>query len=61
MHNNSKKNLNKLPLAIHSTDNTFVSLTEKNKNNQSDNFLIKKFENDLCNNLVIDFNEFISK
>ena len=60
MHNNSNKNLNQSTLAIHSTDNTYCFAYRENKNDQYDNFLIKKFENDLCNNLVIDFHEFIS-
>ncbi len=48
-------------LVIHSTDNSFGFGYRKNKNLKSDELFIKKFDNDLCNNLVIDFNKFISK
>ena len=61
MHNNSKQISNSRTLAIHTTDNSFGFAYRKNKNHQSDNFFIKKFDNDLCNNLIIDFNKFISK
>ena len=48
-------------LAIHSTDNTFGFGYRKNSNLEADEFFIKKFDNDLCNNLINDFNKFISK
>ena len=48
-------------LAIHSTDNSFGFGYRKNKNPDSDQFFIKKFDNDLCNNLINDLNKFISK
>ena len=48
-------------LAIHSTDNSFGFGYRKNNNLGSDEFFIKKFDNDLCNNLINDFNKFISK
>jgi len=48
-----------LTLAIHSTDNTF-GFAYRNNNSESDTLFIKKFENDLCNNLIVDFNKFIS-
>ena len=51
---------NQLTLAIHSTDNSFGFAYRKN-NNESDTFFIKEFKKDLCNNLIVDFNKFISK
>ncbi len=48
-------------LVIHSTDNSFGFGYRKNKNVESDKLFIKKFDNDLCNNLINDFNKFISK
>jgi len=48
-------------LVIHSTDNSFGFGHRKNKNLESDKLFIKKFDNDLCNNLINDFNKFISK
>ena len=48
-------------LAIHSTDNSFGFGYRKNNNLKSDELFIKKFDNDLCNNLITDFNKFISQ
>ena len=48
-------------LVIHSTDNSFGFGYRKNNNLESDLIFIKKFDNDLCNNLINDFNKFISK
>jgi len=48
-------------LVIHSTDNSFGFGYRKNNDIISDELFIKKFDNDLCNNLIIDFNKFISK
>ena len=48
-------------LAIHSTDNSFGFGYRKNNKLASDELFIKKFDNDLCNNLICDFNKFISK
>jgi tRNA A37 threonylcarbamoyladenosine modification protein TsaB len=48
-------------LVINSTDNSFGFGYRKNNNPKSDELFIKKFDNDLCNNLVNDFNNFISK
>jgi len=48
-------------LAIHSTDNSFGFGYRKNNANESDALLIKKFDNDLCNNLIFEFNKFITK
>ena len=47
-------------LVIHSTDNSF-GFGYRNNNLESDELFIKKFDNDLCNNLINDFNKFISK
>ena len=54
-----RKNYN--TLVIHSTDNSFGFGYRKNNNLESDEFFIKKFDNDLCNNLINDLNKFISK
>ena len=48
-------------LVIHSTDNSFGFGYRKNKNLESDQLFIKKFDKDLCNNLIDDLNKFISK
>jgi len=48
-------------LVIHSTDNSFGFGYRKNNNLASDQLFIKKFDNDLCNNLINDLNKFISK
>jgi len=48
-------------LVIHSTDNSFGFGYRKNNNFESDQLFIKKFDNDLCNNLINDLNKFISK
>ena len=48
-------------LVIHSTDNSFGFGYRKNNNLESDKLFIKKFDNDLCNNLINDLNKFISK
>ena len=56
-----KKKSNKVILAIHSTDNSFGFGYRENKRDLSDKFFIKKFDKDLCNNLIVDFADFISK
>ena len=56
----SKKS-NQLTLAIHSTDKSFGFAYRENKNDLSDKFFVKKIENDLCNNLIVDFTKFIKK
>jgi len=61
MTHNFKQRQNYPTLAIHSTDNSFGFGYRKNNNPKSDALFIKKFENDLCNNLINDFNNFISK
>ena len=48
-------------LAIHSTDNSFGFGYRKNNTLESDELFIKKFDNDLCNNLINDLDKFISK
>ena len=60
MTHNIKQSQNFLTLVIHSTDNTFGFGYRKNHHLESDELFIKKFDNDLCNNLIIDFNKFIS-
>ena len=55
------QNQNYNTLVIHSTDNSFGFGYRKSKNPESDEFFIKKFDKDLCNNLVVDLNKFISK
>ena len=46
-------------LVIHSTDNNFSFGYRKNNNLESDKIFIKKFDNDLCNDLIHDLNKFI--
>ena len=48
-------------LVIHSTDNSFGFGFRKNNDARSDEFFIKEFDKDLCNNLIVYFNKFISK
>ena len=48
-------------LVIHSTDNSFGFGYRKNNTPEFDKLFIKKFDNDLCNNLINDLNKFISK
>ena len=55
------KNYNKLTLAIHSTDDSFGFAYRENNSSLSENFFTKKFEKDLCNNLIVDFTNFITK
>ena len=59
MTNNLDRIRNYHSLVIHSTDNSFGFGYRKNY--ESDEFLIKKFDNDLCNNLIDEFNKFITK
>ena len=61
MKHNFKKRKNYTTLVIHSTDDSFGFGYRKNNNSESDELFIKKFDNDLCNNLINDFNKFISK
>ena len=48
-------------LVIHSTDTSFGFGYRKTNNLESDELFIKKFDNDLCNNLINDLNKFISR
>ena len=61
MTNKLKQKENYPILVIHSTDNSFGFGYRKNKNPASDELFIKKFDNDLCNNLINDLNKFIAK
>ncbi len=61
MKNIFKERENYPTLVIHSTDNSFGFGYRKNNNLESDELFIKKFDNDLCNNLINDLNKFISK
>ena len=60
MTNKLKQRENYPILVIHSTDNSFGFGYRKN-NTLEDKLFIKKFDNDLCNNLINDLNKFISK
>ena len=48
-------------LVLHSTNNSFGFGYRKNNNIESDKLFIKQFDNDLCNNLIVELNKFISK
>ena len=48
-------------LVIYSTDDSFGFGYRKKNTLNCDELFIKKFDNDLCNNLINDLNEFISK
>jgi len=61
MEDNHKRRYKDLTLVIHSTDNSFGFGYRKNNTIESDKLFIKKFDNDLCNNLISDLNKFISK
>jgi len=61
MTNKLKQRENYPILAIYNTDNSFGFGYRKNNNSESDELFIKKFDNDLCNNLIDDLNKFISK
>ena len=61
MTNKLKQRENNPTLVIHSTDNSFGFGFRKNNSLEIDELFIKKFDNDLCNNLINDFNKFISK
>ena len=61
MINKFKQIENNPTLVIHSTDNSFGFGYRKSNNPISDELFIKEFNKDLCNNLIVDFNKFISK
>ena len=48
-------------LVLHSTDNSFGFGYREKKNIESDKLFTKQLNNDLCNNLIVEFNKFISK
>ena len=60
MTNKLKQRENYPTLVIHSTDNSFSFGYRKNNTFESDELFIKKFDNDLCKNLISDLNKFIS-
>ena len=60
MTNKLKERENYPTFVIHSTDNSFGFGYRKNNTLESDELFIKKFDNDLCNNLINDLNKFIS-
>ena len=60
MTHNLKQRLNYPQLVIHSTDNSFGFGYRKSNNRESDELFVKKFDNDLCNNLIVELNNFIS-
>ena len=61
MTNNFKCRQNISTLVIHSTDNSFGFGYRKNNHIESDEIFIKEFDKDLCNNLIVNFQKFISK
>jgi len=61
MSNKLKQRDNYPTLVIHSTDNSFGFGYKKNNNLGSDELFIRKFDKNLCNNLINDLDKFISK
>ena len=61
MTHNLKRRLNYPTLGIHSTDSSFCFGYRKSIDIESDKLFVQKFDNDLCNNLIVEFNKFISK
>jgi len=61
MKHNLKQRLDYPTLGIHSTDISFGFGYRKSNNFESDKLFVKQFDNDLCNNLIVEFNKFISK
>ena len=61
MTHNLKRRLNYPTLGIHSTDNSFCFGYRKSKDIEYDELFVKEFDNDLCNNLIVEFKKFISK
>ena len=61
MTHNLKRRQNFPILVIHSTDNSFGFGYRNNNNPISDKLFIKEFDKDLSNNLIFDFNKFISR
>ena len=58
---NIKRRLNYPALGIHSTDNSFCFGYRKSNDIESEELFVKQFDHDLCNNLIVEFNKFISK
>ena len=58
---NFKQKLNLPTLGIHSTDNSFCFGYRKSNEIESDELFVKEFDNDLCSNLIVEFNKFIAK
>ena len=58
---NLKRRLNYPTLGIHSTDNSFCFGYRKSNDIESEELFVKQFDNDLCNNLIVGFNNFISR
>ena len=58
---NLKQRLNYPTLGIHSTDNSFGFGYRESNSIESDELFVKQFDNDLNNNLIVEFNKFISK
>ena len=61
MHKNKSGNSNQLTLAIHSTNDSFGFAFRNSGDNTSDKFFFKKFDKDLCNNLIVDLTNFLKK
>ena len=61
MTNKLKQRENNPTLVIHSTDNSFGFGYRESNNIKSDELFVKQFDNDLNNNLIVEFNEFITK
>ena len=58
---NIERRLNYPALGIHSTDNSFCFGYRESDDIESEELFVKQFNHDLCNNLIIEFNKFISK
>ena len=61
MRHNNELRQNYPTLVIHSTDNSFGFGYRKSNEIEFDELFVKQFDNDLCNNLIVEFNKFISK
>ena len=60
-HNLNRRLNNYTTLGILSTDNSFGFGYRERNNIESDELFVKQFDNDLNNNLIVEFKEFISK
>ena len=61
MTNKIKQKENYPTLVIHCTDNSFCFGYRKNNDIKTEELFVKQFDHDLCNNLIVEFNKFISK